>query len=138
MIYTNHILLLGILSMIIDGIDITSLLKAFKIFNDSYPIAHAQLEQMGVVQGFEITFELCWKTMKRLLEVRGKILNSPREVIRAAALENFIINPEIWFVFLKKRNLTTHSYNQEYLNDIIETCPSFSQEVALFLKNIGA
>jgi nucleotidyltransferase substrate binding protein (TIGR01987 family) len=123
--------------MIIDGIDITSLLKASKILNDSYPIAHTQLEQMGVVQGLKITFELCWKTMKRLLEARGKILNSPREVIRAAALENFIIDPEIWFIFLKKRNLTVHSYNQEYLEDIIQICPSFSHEVMLFLKNIG-
>lgn len=48
--------------------------------------------------------------MKRLLQERGKIANSPRETFRMVALEGFIYDPELWFDFLVKRNLTVHTY----------------------------
>ena len=76
--------------------------------------------------------------MKRLLEVRGKIGNSPREVFRMAALEGFIKNPEIWFDFIKKRNLTVHTYEEKEAQEVINVLPNFSQEINSFLKNIGA
>ena len=48
--------------------------------------------------------------MKLLLEDRGKIENSPREVLRISALEGFIQDPELWFDFIKKLNMTVHTY----------------------------
>jgi nucleotidyltransferase substrate binding protein (TIGR01987 family) len=75
--------------------------------------------------------------MKRLLEERGKIANSPRETFRMAALEGFINDPEIWFEFLKKRNITVHTYNQEEASEVLSVSASFSLEVKSLLKNIG-
>ncbi len=75
--------------------------------------------------------------MKKLLEQRGKIAKSPRETFRMAALENFIDDPEIWFDFLKKRNLTVHTYNEHDAEVVIDICPSFSAEVKKFLTSIG-
>lgn len=75
--------------------------------------------------------------MKRLLEERGRIANSPREAFRMAALEGFISDPEIWFEFLKKRNITVHTYNQEDANEVLSICGAFSSEIKNFLKNIG-
>lgn len=75
--------------------------------------------------------------MKRLLDERGLIANSPREVFRASALEGLINDPEIWFDFLKKRNLTTHTYNENQADEIIAICAVFAQEIKDFLKNIG-
>jgi nucleotidyltransferase substrate binding protein (TIGR01987 family) len=67
--------------------------------------------------------------MRRLLEVRGQTLNSPREVIRAAALESFIDDPEMWFDFLKKRNMTVHTYQEKEAEDVLSVLEIFSAEV---------
>ncbi len=75
--------------------------------------------------------------MRRLLEVRGQIANSPREVIRLAALESFIEDPEIWFDFLKKRNMTVHAYQEKEAEEVLSVLEKFSGEVKVFLSNIG-
>ena len=75
--------------------------------------------------------------MKRLLEVRGKVANSPKETYRMAALEGFIGDPELWFDFLKKRNMTVHTYEEKEALEVISVFPNFSRELQAFLKNIG-
>lgn len=35
----------------------------------------------GTIQRFEFTFDLSWKTIKRVLEMEGFALNAPREVL---------------------------------------------------------
>jgi len=124
--------------MIIDTINISSLLKAFKKFELFRQNLTTEQEQAGAIQAFEYCFELSWKTMKRLLEIRGKIANSPREVYRMAALEGFIKNPETWFDFIRKRNLTVHTYEEEEALAVIKVLPIFSEEMHEFLKNIGS
>lgn len=123
--------------IIIDNVNIEPLVKAFDKFEKFRINDKTEQERAGIIQAFEYCFELSWKTMKRLLEERGRIANSPREAFRMAALEGFITDPEIWFDFLKKRNMTVHTYNQEDADEVIAVCPAFSLEVALFLNNIG-
>jgi len=45
-----------------------------------------QLEKEGLIQGFEYTMELAWKTLKDYLESEGLVLEpiTPRTVIRSA------------------------------------------------------
>ena len=123
--------------MFIDEINIAPLLKAFKKFESFRLNDTTEQERAGIIQAFEYNFELVWKIMKRFLEARGKIANSPKETFRMAALEGFIDNPELWFDFLKKRNLTVHTYQEEEINKIILICPIFSNEIKKFLGNIG-
>ena len=40
------------------------------------------LEIAGLVQTYEFTFELCWKTMKDKLTFEGYTVASPRETIK--------------------------------------------------------
>ena len=97
----------------VGGTDIAPLIKAFEKFERFRIHDKTEQERAGTILAFEYCFELSWKIMRKLLEERGKIVNSPRETFRVAALEGFIDDPEIWFVFLLKRNLTVHTYNQE-------------------------
>ncbi len=122
--------------MIIDGIQIDPLLKAFSKFEKFRQHLNSEQEKAGAIQAFEYTFELAWKTMKRLMEARGKVANSPRETFRISALEGFIVDPEIWFDFIKKRNLTVHTYSEAEMNDVLEIFEKFSLEMNTFLKNI--
>jgi hypothetical protein len=54
-----------------------------------------------------------------------------------AALEGFIDNPELWFEFLRKRNMTVHTYEESEVESVLSICAVFSDEVKKFLKSIG-
>jgi hypothetical protein len=45
--------------------------------------------------------------------------------------------PESWFLFIDKRNLSTHAYGEEQIDIIVNTCDDFAHSVKSFLKNIG-
>ena len=110
-------------------IDISPLLSAFAQFENAYKIAQSDLEKAGTIQYFEFTFELTWKTFKRILKFRGKDLNSPRPVFREAALEKLIIDPEVWFSFLIDRNNTVHTYNKSTADEIYNHLGLFYKEM---------
>ena len=61
-----------------------------------------ELEQEGVIQRFEYTFELAWQTLKDRLEHDGIVLNAvtPRAVIRRAYRANLISQGEQWINML--------------------------------------
>jgi len=121
-----------------EKIYIEPLIRAFDKFERFRPNNKSEQERAGIIQAFEYCFELCWKIMKRLLYERGQIANSPKETFRMAALEGFIADPEIWFDFLKKRNMTVHTYNPNQADEVIAICLLFSDQVKAFLHNIGA
>lgn len=122
--------------MTIEKIDITSLLKAFQKLELFIKNLNSEQEKAGAIQAFEYCYELSWKTMQRLLKKRGKDVNSPRTTFREAALEGFIEDPEIWFDFLKKRNITVHTYEEQEADEVIAILPQFSQELSSFIKKI--
>lgn len=114
--------------IIAEGIDIAPLLSAFDRFKAALEVAQSDLEKAGAIQYFEFTYELCWKTMKRVLKERGKDLNSPKPVFREAAAEGLIDDPEAWFRFLADRNETVHSYKQAVADRIYRELPAFLRE----------
>ena len=82
------------------------------------------LLQAGLVQTYEYTFELAWKTLKDYLTLEGFEVRSPRETIRQGFQSGYIMNGEDWLQALADRNLTTHIYDDEIiirvLNGIFE------------------
>ena len=69
-----------------------------------------ELEQEGVIQRFEYTFELAWKTLKDYLEYHGVVLDevAPRTVIRNAYQAKLISDGERWIDMLTDRNRMSH------------------------------
>ncbi len=124
--------------MIIENVNINPLLKAFKKFEQFQKNLSTEQEKAGAIQAFEYCFELSWKVMKKILFERGKTANSPKEAFRMAALEGFIDDPEVWFDFLKKRNLTTRTYEDGEAEIVIAILPTFSIALQSFLKKIRA
>src|SRR5438132_10599632 len=109
-----------------EKINLSHILKAQKVFERFRKDLSTEKDKVATVQAFEFCYEFSWKLMKRVLQSRGLEVASPKETFRIAALEHLIEDPEIWFEFQKKRNLTVHSYNEEYLNDIISVFDKFS------------
>lgn len=78
-----------------------------------------ELERAGIIQFFEMTFELSWKVMKDYLESEGYLIKSPRDAIKQAYQINLINNGHIWLDALAKRNLITHTYNEELSKELV-------------------
>ncbi len=75
----------------------------------------------SVVQRFEFTFELSWKSLKRYLEFDRQIADdSVRGILREAHQRQLISNIDQWFAFQKSRNLTSHTYNEETAKEVYE------------------
>lgn len=72
-----------------------------------------ELEAAGLVQSFEFTFELAWKTLKDYLNDQAFNVQSPRDTIKQAFQSNYLKDGHIWMEMLEQRNLLTHTYNEE-------------------------
>ncbi len=84
-----------------------------------------ELEEQGLVQAFEYTHELAWKSLKDLLMYKGvENVHGSRDASRYAFKEGWLGNSErdgeIWMDMIKSRNLTSHTYNEEVLKQITE------------------
>lgn len=75
----------------------------------------------GVIQRFEFTYELAWKTIKEYLGVIGIVdINAPRAAIKEAYVQKLIINENNWILMLNDRNMTSHVYNEVMAEEIAE------------------
>ena len=75
--------------------------------------SYDELQAAGLVQSFEFTFELAWKTLKDYQTVMGITSNFPREVIKEAFKASLISDGHIWIAMLDQRNELTHRYNEK-------------------------
>ncbi|AYD46317.1 nucleotidyltransferase substrate binding protein [Arachidicoccus soli] len=73
----------------------------------------SDLEKAGVIQFYEFTFELAWKTLKDYLEEKDVQVQFPRDTIKESFLYQIITEGDIWMDMLQKRNLMSHTYNKE-------------------------
>lgn len=98
--------------------------------------------QAGVVQNFEITYELSWKFMKRYLEeqlgssyVDGV---SRADLFRLAAEQHLIDDIKKWRKYHEYRNLTTHTYDEEIADEVFKVAVTFVAEVKKLLTALEA
>ena len=80
---------------------------------------------MALVQAFEMSFELGWKTIKDYLEYNGKIVANPRSAIKEAFSEQIITDGQLWIEMMEARNKTSHTYKEDFAkqtaNEILNT-----------------
>lgn len=118
------------------GVNIVPLIKAHEALKKGLEQVDSELEQDGVIQRFEFTYELVWKTLKRVLAFKGLDVSNPRDIFREAARQKFIEDPRVWFEFMRKRNLTSHVYNRDCAQEIFESLDVFEQEVEKLIAKL--
>lgn len=86
------------------------------------PGALNALEKEGVVQRFEYTLELAWKTIKDFLEDSGVVLTAvtPRQVIKDAFAARLIADGQTWIDMIDHRNLLSHTYDPACFQEAVE------------------
>lgn len=72
----------------------------------------SEAERGGLIQFFEMAFELSWKLLKDYLTTEGYEITSPRDAIKQAFQSQLIQAGEVWLIALEDRNLTTHTYDE--------------------------
>lgn len=91
--------------------------RGFIILREAMELAHArpltELEKIGVIQCFEFTWELAWKTLKDYLEFIGIFPEtaSPAATIKAAFEAGVIKDGPVWMEALDARNRMAHTYD---------------------------
>ena len=96
--------------------------KAYFSLNESIEAFNHEPKNLfirdSIIQRYEYTIELAWKTLKDYLEEEGFIdVSSPKKVIRQALKEGTITDPA-WLKALDDRNKTTHAYNEAMATEV--------------------
>jgi nucleotidyltransferase substrate binding protein (TIGR01987 family) len=105
------------------------------------PAEMSDLEKEGVVQRFEYTFELAWKTMKDYLVYGGVVFDqiTPRSVIKQAFAAKIIKDGQTWMNMLEQRNLMSHTYDntsfETAFSNISRHYVAAIEQVYTWLKN---
>ena len=98
--------------------------RALKQLEMAFAIMEArelnELEQQGVIQAFEYNYELAWNVIKDFYQYQGVTdIQGSRDAFRLAFERGLINDGEIWMDMIKKRQLTTHTYNRETSEKIL-------------------
>ena len=92
----------------------------------------------GLIQRFEFTYELSWKTTKEYLKEIGIVdVNSPKAVIKEAYVQKLIGNEKNWLLMMNDRNMTSHVYREEIAEAIAERITNcYVKELELLLEKL--
>ncbi|HPJ89573.1 MAG TPA: nucleotidyltransferase substrate binding protein [Thermotogota bacterium] len=78
------------------------------------------LEKQGMIQAFEFTHELSWKTMKDFLENRGnQDIFGSKDATRLSFTLGLIKDGEVWMDMIKSRNLSSHTYDENIAEKLV-------------------
>ena len=108
--------------------------------DDKTGIDEMETIKAGVIQNFEFTYELCWKFMKRWIEVNVSldIVDgvTRKELFRVSAENKLVLDVNKWMEFHKARNSTSHIYDEKIADEVFEISVSFLPYAKDFLMRL--
>ena len=92
--------------------------KAAKTLDEALKIKpQSQIAKDGVIQRFEYTYALAWKTLKRYFQTNQKLLDfNVEDIWRKAGKIGLVDKVEQWFEFHKARKDFSHAYECKTAN----------------------
>jgi nucleotidyltransferase substrate binding protein (TIGR01987 family) len=83
--------------------------------------SRSELEQEGLIQRFEYTYELAWNTLKDFFEYQGYTeISGSRDAFKLAIERGLIKEGKDWMKMIESRQRTSHTYDQETADGIAE------------------
>ena len=80
------------------------------------------LEKQGLIQAFEFTHELAWNVLKDYFEYQGNFnIKGSRDASREGFKYALINDGNLWMQMIETRNLTSHIYDKQTAEDIVQT-----------------
>ena len=77
------------------------------------------IQKAGLIQFFEMSFELSWNLIKDYLEEQGFVdISTPRGAIKKGFEIGLISDGHLWMKLLEDRNLTSNAYDEKTVTEI--------------------
>ena len=134
-------------------LDISALKKAAKAFDnaiafagkveakspDKWEFYELEVATAAVIQHFVFSYELCWKTMKRFIEMdigpEADILTR-KDLFRLSAEKQLIDDFHQWIEFHGARNRTSHVYEAEVADEVYRIAKTFAGFLQKFVATM--
>lgn len=81
-----------------------------------------EVERAGLLQLFNLAWDLVWKVLREYIEVEGGIIVqpvTPHSTVRAAMEAGMIIDRQDWMDALETRNKIAHIYSLDMANELL-------------------
>jgi len=126
---------------------VESLEKTLRVADDDAFMSRLEEDQKqavkaGVIQNFEFTYELCWKFMRRWLQVNlGSVYVagvSRRQLFRLSAEHQLLGDVDRWMEYHDARNETAHTYDESTAEDVFDTAHKFLADSQKLLQALEA
>jgi nucleotidyltransferase substrate binding protein (TIGR01987 family) len=123
-----------------DGLILAPFAKALASLDDALAQPKNEYLRDSVIQRFEYTYELAWKSLRRYLMSAGDAQDidamARKDLFREAGRIGLIEDVEAWFVFHRMRNLTSHTYNAEVAEEVYLAARDFAPAARRLLEEL--
>jgi nucleotidyltransferase substrate binding protein (TIGR01987 family) len=134
------------------ALDLTSLAKAIDALDRSLAATAGGLQTIepalrdtvraGIIQHFEVAYELCWKFLQRWLRenaspAEADFPRTRKDLFRQAARAGLVDDPIPWFGFGDARNLTAYTYDGETAQDVWAAARRFLPQAKELLARLA-
>ena len=109
-----------------------NLTKALKRLQEILEIKadNKMIQRDASIQRFEFTIETFWKFLKRLLEFSGETeVLFPKQIMKKAYSYHLLNDENMWLDMLKDRNMTSHIYDEDQINEIFKRIKKYYPEM---------
>jgi len=122
-------------------IDTSYLKKALDSLNEVLELEENPIIRDSAIQRFEYTYELAVKLLKRKLEEMASSVEEIghmgfKDIIRTGAEKGLIDEPEAWFEYRQKRNITSHTCDEKKAEEVYAVLRGFSEKVKFLLSKL--
>jgi len=132
-------------------LDVSALEKALSQLEQSLSYLRSKLSaddpglriqfRSAAIQGFEFTYELAVKMIRRQLSqiaaVPAELAEMAfKDLIRKAADAGLVLDPESYFLYREIRNITAHTYDEATAEKVLGVLDSFRKDVLFLLKEL--
>lgn len=95
--------------------------QALQRLEDALAQPDSEFIRDAIIQRFEFTFEMGWKTMFRFLVLKGeRVAAKAWDVLPAAFEARLIEDADTWMLLREHRNDTSHEYDQEKAAQVVQ------------------
>jgi len=80
-----------------------------------------ELEEQGLIQGFEYTHELAWKVLKDFMEDQSPTpIYGSKDAVRYSFRAGLLDHGDDWMKMIESRNETSHTYDDETKDKVVK------------------
>ncbi len=100
--------------------------KALTRLQEALALQEDDIIRDSIIQRFEFTYELSWKTMRLWLQSKDIDVRNAKDTLAEALTQGILDDGSLWSKIHEMRNLSSHTYDE-----------SLAKEMVTFLKTSG-